>query len=170
MRVRDLRVFDDGASLITVAGNVTVEEAAKTMAQARIGAVLVVADERVAGIFTERDIMNKVVAGGRDAKSTPVADVMTVDVKTVQIDDAAIDCLETMADGKFRHLPVIDAEGRPIGMLSQRDFVATTLPQALSLARETARATVSKRYQPFAIAASVVAYTLVIIAAVSLIG
>jgi signal-transduction protein with cAMP-binding, CBS, and nucleotidyltransferase domain len=74
-----------------------------------------------------------------------------------------------MDEGRFRHMPVVDDQGRPIGMLSQRDFVATTLPQALALAGQTARATVSKRYQPFAIAASVVAYTVVVIVAVSLI-
>ncbi len=170
MRVGDLREFDDGASLITVSGDVTVEDAAKTMAQARIGAVLIIDNERVAGIFTERDIMNKIVAGGRDAKTTPVSEVMTADVRAVKVDDDAIDCLETMADGRFRHLPVVDGDGRPIGMLSQRDFVATTLPQALSLASQSARATVSKRYQPVAIVASVVAYTLVIIAAISFIG
>jgi len=168
MRVGDLRVFDDGASLVTVSGDITVQDAVATMAKSRIGAVLIVEDGRVAGIFTERDLMNKVVATALDPASTRVADVMTSNVKTVKVDDAAIDCLETMAEGQFRHLPVVDADGRPIGMLSQRDFVATTLPQALSLARETARATVSKRYQPVAIAASVVAYTLVVVIAVGL--
>jgi len=170
MRVGDLRVFDDGASLVTVSGDITAREAAQTMSRSRIGAVLVVENDRVAGIFTERDLMTRVVAEGVDVASTRVADVMTANVKTVRVDDAAIDCLEAMDEGKFRHLPVVDDSGRPIGMLSQRDFVATTLPQALSLARETARATVSKRYQPVAIAASVVAYTLVVIVAIGLIS
>ena len=169
MRVGDLRVFDDGASLVTVAGDVTIHEAVGTMANSRIGAVLIVEQGRVAGIFTERDLMTKVVAPGLDPATTRVADVMTSEVKTVKVDDAAIDCLEAMDEGRFRHMPVVDDDGRPIGMLSQRDFVATTLPQALALAGQTARATVSKRYQPFAIAASVVAYTVVIIVAVSLI-
>jgi CBS domain-containing protein len=169
MRVGDLREFDDGASLITVSGDITIREAVATMASARIGAVLVVENDRLAGIFTERDLMTKVVAADRDPAATRVADIMTREVKTVQVDDAAIDCLETMDEGKFRHMPVVDEAGRPIGMLSQRDFVATTLPQALALARQTARATVSKRYQPVAIAASVVAYTVVIIVAVSFI-
>lgn len=168
MRVGDLRVFDDGASLITVSGDVMIREAVGTMASARIGAVLVVEDGRVAGIFTERDLMTKVVGPGLDPKSTRVVDVMTVGVQTARVDDAAIDCLELMAAGQFRHLPVVDANDRPIGMLSQRDFVATTLPKALALTRQTARATVSKRYQPFAIVASVLAYTLVIVLAVRL--
>jgi len=170
MRVGDLRVFDDGASLVTVSGDITIHEAVGTMARARIGAVLIVEQSRLAGIFTERDLMTKVVAAGLDPATTRVADVMTSNVKTVKVDDAAIDCLEAMDEGRFRHMPVIDEAGQPIGMLSQRDFVATTLPQALALAGQTARATVSKRYQPFAIAASVVAYTVVLVVAVSFIG
>lgn len=170
MRVGDLRVFDDGASLITVSGDMSAHEAARTMADAKIGAVLVVEDDKVAGIFTERDLMSRVVAADRDGHHTTIREVMTKDVTTVQADDAAIDCLETMAEGKFRHMPVVDGAGRPIGMLSQRDFVATTLPKALALTRETARATVAKRYQPFAIAASVAAYTIVLVAVIRFIA
>ncbi|MFW5680579.1 MAG: CBS domain-containing protein [Pseudomonadota bacterium] len=168
MRVCDLREFDGSGDLITVSGDVTVHDAARTMTKSAIGAVLIMEDGQLRGIFTERDLMTKVVAKGLDAQSTRVVDVMTSDVKTARVDDAAIDCLELMAAGKFRHLPVVDPDGQPIGMLSQRDFVATTLPKALALTTQTARATVSKRYQPFAIAASVVGYTLVIILAVSL--
>ena len=167
MKVAELRAFDRDA-LITVLGTATVHEAVKTMAGKAIGAVLIVEDDKVAGIFTERDLMNKVVGKDLDTRETKVADVMTREPKTARVDDEAIDCLELMAAGGFRHLPVVDASGRPLGMVSQRDFVATTLPQALSLARQTAKATVSKRYQPVAIAASVVAYTLVIVMAVRL--
>ncbi len=168
MRVGDLREFDDGATLITVSGDVTVRDATQTMAQSEIGAVLVVEDGQVAGIFTERDLMIRVIAKDQDPGAMLVRDAMTSSVKTMQVDDAAIDCLEIMAEGRFRHMPVVDADGRPIGMLSQRDFVATTLPKALALAGQSARATVSKRYQPVAIVASIVAYTVVIAAAVSL--
>jgi CBS domain-containing protein len=167
MKVAELRAFDR-SSLVTVEATATVHEAVKTMAGKAIGAVLVVEDEKVAGIFTERDLMNKVVGRDLDTRTTRISDVMTRDLKTARVDDEAIDCLELMAEGGFRHLPVVDGSGRPIGMVSQRDFVATTLPQALSLARQTAKATVSKRYQPVAIAASVVAYTLVIVMAVRL--
>ncbi len=167
MKVEELRAFDR-SSLVTVEATMTVHEAVKTMAGKAIGAVLIVENEKVAGIFTERDLMNKVVARDLDCSTTRISDVMTRDPKTARVDDEAIDCLELMAEGGFRHLPVVDAGGRPIGMVSQRDFVATTLPQALSLARQTAKATVSKRYQPVAIAASVVAYTLVIVMAVRL--
>jgi CBS domain-containing protein len=167
MRVAELRAFDQQA-LITVDGDATVRDAVKTMATKSIGAVLIVENDKVAGIFTERDLMTKVVGKDLDSATTKVASVMTRAPKTVKADDAAIDSLELMAEGGFRHLPVVDGTGRPIGIVSQRDFVATTLPQALSLARQTAKATVSKRYQPVAIAASVVAYTAVIALVVSI--
>ena len=167
MKVAELRAFDRDA-LITVGGDTSVHEAVKTMAGKAIGAVLIVENDKVAGIFTERDLMNKVVGNDLETRTTLVREVMTRAPKTARVDDEAIDCLELMAAGGFRHLPVVDADGRPLGMVSQRDFVATTLPQALSLARQTAKATVSKRYQPIAIAATVLAYTFVIVIAVRL--
>jgi signal-transduction protein with cAMP-binding, CBS, and nucleotidyltransferase domain len=168
MRVADLREFDGSGALITVAGDVTVHEAVRTMAASAVGAVLILEEAKVKGIFTERDVMTKVISKDLDPKTTRVVDVMTSDVRTARVTDDAIDCLELMAAGRFRHLPVVDENDHPIGMLSQRDFVATTLPKALALASQTARATVSKRYQPFAIAATVIAYTLIIVLAVGL--
>lgn len=167
MRVSELRAFDKQA-LVTIDDSATVQQAVKTMAEKSIGAILIVEQGKVAGIFTERDLMTKVVAKDLDPSATPIADVMTRSPKTVKGNDAAIDSLELMAAGGFRHLPVVDEDEKPIGMVSQRDFVATTLPQALSLARQTAQATVAKRYQPVTIIASVVAYTLVIALAVSI--
>ncbi len=167
MRVSELRAFDNQA-LVTIDGTATVQQAVKTMAEKSIGAILIVEQGKVAGIFTERDLMTKVVAKDLDPSATRIADVMTRSPKTVKGNDAAIDSLELMAAGGFRHLPVVDEDEKPIGMVSQRDFVATTLPQALSLARQTAQATVSKRYQPVTIIASVVAYTLVIALVVSI--
>jgi len=167
MKVAELRAFDR-SSLVTVDATATVHDAVKTMAGKGIGAVLIVANEKVAGIFTERDLMTKVIGRDLDTRTTKISEVMTRDLKLAKADDEAIDCLEMMAQGGFRHLPVVDGDARPIGMVSQRDFVATTLPQALSLARQTAKATVAKRYQPVAIAASVVGYTLIIVVAVRL--
>ncbi|MEO1090274.1 MAG: CBS domain-containing protein [Pseudomonadota bacterium] len=168
MRVGDLREFDGSGALITVSGDITVREAAITMSKAAIGAVLIIEDGRVRGIFTERDIMTKVVGPELDPATTRVVDVMTENVQTAKVTDAAIDCLELMSTGRFRHVPVVDEEDHPIGMLSQRDFVATTLPKALALTRQTARATVSKRYQPFMIVATVLAYTIVVVLVVRL--
>lgn len=167
MKVAELRAFDR-AALITVTGATTVHEAVKTMAGKAIGAVLIVENDKIAGIFTERHLMNKVVGKDLDTRSTRIAEAMTRSPKTARVDDDAIDCLELMSAGGFRHLPVVDAEDRPLGIVSQRDFVATTLPQALSLAGQTAKATIAKRYQPVGIAATVLAYTLVIVIAVQL--
>ncbi|TXH01050.1 MAG: CBS domain-containing protein [Rhodocyclaceae bacterium] len=85
--------------------------------------VLVVApdDGRLLGICTERDLTYKVLAAGLDAKSTPVGQVMTSNPQTIGPDRLFGHALHLMYEGGFRHLPVVLADGRPIGVLSSRD-------------------------------------------------
>jgi len=85
--------------------------------------VLVVApdDGRLLGICTERDLTYKVLAAGLDAKSTPVGQVMTANPQTIGPDRLFGHALHLMYEGGFRHLPVVLADGRPIGVLSSRD-------------------------------------------------
>lgn len=85
--------------------------------------VLVVApdDGRLLGICTERDLTYKVLAAGLDAKSTPVGPVMTANPQTIGPDRLFGHALHLMYEGGFRHLPVVLADGRPIGVLSSRD-------------------------------------------------
>jgi len=85
--------------------------------------VLVVApdDGRLLGICTERDLTYKVLAAGLDAKSTPIGQVMTANPQTIGPDRLFGHALHLMYEGGFRHLPVVLADGRPIGVLSSRD-------------------------------------------------
>jgi CBS domain-containing protein len=85
-----------------------------------IGAMTVLEDGRLIGIISERDIVGRVVAQRRDPEMTRVSDVMTTTVRTIT-DDHSIDrALEIMHQYKFRHLPLIDASGNVIGMVSMR--------------------------------------------------
>ena len=99
----------------------TVREAARAMRQRHVGAVLVVSGDRLEGIFTERDMVNRVVAEGLDPDATQLAKVMTSSPDTVGPNDTAIDALRRMQDGGYRHLPVIDG-GRLVGIVSRRDI------------------------------------------------
>jgi CBS domain-containing protein len=99
----------------------TVREAARAMRQRHVGAVLVVSGDRLEGIFTERDMVNRVVAEGLDPDATQLAKVMTSNPDTVGPNDTAIDALRRMQDGGYRHLPVIDG-GRLVGIVSRRDI------------------------------------------------
>lgn len=102
----------------------TVRAAVKRMAERRIGAVLVMDGDRLAGIFTERDVMNKVVARELDPDVTPLDAVMTHNPVTVPPDTLAMDALNLMGHRGFRHLPVVDESG-VVGILSVRDLYAT---------------------------------------------
>jgi len=113
-----------GADVATVERKTTVLEAAKTMNQRRIGAVVVTEGERVVGIFTERDILNRIVAAGKDPKTTPVGEVMTSPMACCRRDTLLADCKNVMSQKRIRHLPVVE-EGKLFGMISTGDILAS---------------------------------------------
>jgi CBS domain-containing protein len=139
MRVMDVPEFQDARDLAAVNEGLTVRDAAILMAGRNVGAVIVLRDGCMSGIFTERDLMTKVAAQGLDCGTTLVRDVMTPRVVTVSPEMELNACLRTMTEGGFRHLPVVDSDGEPMGMISQRDFVALTFGQAVRRMRGRAQ-------------------------------
>jgi CBS domain-containing protein len=117
-----LRNVLDGRAPIFLTGKMTVHKAALVLSDHNIGASCVVAGDRLIGIFSERDILRKVVAAGRDPGAMRVAEVMTPDPRTVSPETSLVDALSLMTDGHFRHLPVVDGDGHVIAMLSLRDI------------------------------------------------
>lgn len=118
-----------GRPLVSGTTDMTVRAACRLMAEKKIGALLLVDNNRIAGIFTERDALNKVLAGGLDPDSTPVSLVMVKDPQTIRADKPLGYALQFMADGGYRHVPVIDAEGVPLGMVSARDALGNDMVQ-----------------------------------------
>lgn len=116
-----------GRNLVTTEKNSTVRAACKLMAEKRIGAVLVVEKGCIAGIFTERDALNKVLAGGLDPDKTLLSQVMVSDLQTIRADKPLAHALHLMAEGNFRHVPVVDDGGAPLGMVSARDALGQDL-------------------------------------------
>ncbi len=110
------------SAIHTVPPHATVFEAVQKMVEARIGAVLVVADDKLVGIFSERDVLVRVVSLHRDPLTTPVAHVMTLDPVTIDAGTPVEDVLDQHAGKEFRHLPVLD-DGHLIGMVSVRDLL-----------------------------------------------
>lgn len=100
----------------------TVLEVLRRMADARVGAIAVLEGERLVGVFSERDLMTRVVVAGRDPGATPVARVMTRDVITAELHESRGECLAKMQRRGCRHLPVLSG-GRVIAMLSMRDLL-----------------------------------------------
>jgi CBS domain-containing protein len=106
----------------------TVYEVAALMTAAGVGAIPILEGERLIGIFTERDLMGRVVVPRRDPERTLVADVMTHEVVTATLEDHVDFCVDKMRETGCRHLPVLSA-GRLIGMLSMRDLLSDELEE-----------------------------------------
>jgi CBS domain-containing protein len=109
----------------------TVSNAARLMAGKNVGAVMVVENELLVGIFTERDAVFRVIAQGRDVKTTPLTDVMTAAPKTLGPDKSYGQALLLMQENGFRHVPVIE-NGRPIGIISSRNAMDPDLEEFVS--------------------------------------
>lgn len=117
---RNLHTIVSKRPLVTGTPQMTVFEAAKAMKAKGTGSVVVGKDGLLAGIFTERDLMNRVVAAGLDVNTTVLDQVMTHEVMGLESDKPLSHALHLMHQHGFRHVPVLQA-GRPIGMVSARD-------------------------------------------------
>lgn len=112
----------DGKQCLTVSARTTVRQAAQLMKAHHVSALMVEGATRMLiGICTERDLVFDVIAGGLDPDETSVSVVMTLDPRTITSDKPFGHALHMMYEGGFRHVPVVDGMGRPIGMLSARD-------------------------------------------------
>ena len=105
----------------------TVSSAIDLMTDRKIGAVLIAEEGRLAGIFTERDVLHRLVKAKKDLVNTPLRDVMTADPLCVQPDAPALAALQIMSEKGFRHLPVVTAEGKIVGIVSIRDLYGAVL-------------------------------------------
>lgn len=103
-------------------------DALELMTSKNIGAVLVMDGLHLAGIFSERDYARKGILQGREAKSTPITEVMTANVFTVTPDMNIQDCMELFSEKRIRHLPVKDGE-KVLGLLSIGDIVTAIIEQ-----------------------------------------
>lgn len=113
-------------TIIAVHPDQTVIEALEIMATHNIGAVLVLQDERLVGIFSERDYARKGILKDRKAKSTPISEVMTSGVFVVSPKQTINDCMQIMSEKRFRHLPVVDGD-QVVGILSISDIVTAII-------------------------------------------
>lgn len=118
-------------NLLSVSLTATVTEAVALMDEKSLGSVLVRdAAGAMAGIFTERDLMRRVVRQGRDPKTTPMSAVMTPDVRKVPSTESIVEVLRLMIEHGYRHMLVVDG-GKPVGVVSIRDLMsAMVLPDA----------------------------------------
>jgi CBS domain-containing protein len=110
-------------SVLTVSRTTTVMEAVEHMASAKVGSVVVVDDNRLVGIFSERDVMLRVVLESRDPKRTKVEEVMTSRVHSISIHTTGDEALRIMVQEHIRHLPVVDEQSRVQAVVSMRSLL-----------------------------------------------
>jgi CBS domain-containing protein len=113
-----------GTQVWTIGKSATVLQAALLMNEHRIGALVVLEADRVTGVFSERDVLQRVVAGQRDPARTSVADVMTSDVVCGTLDTSIEEARGAMMNRRIRHLPLVDDDRRLLGLVSIGDLNA----------------------------------------------
>ena len=109
--------------IVVTTPEASIVEAARLMNEHLIGSLLVVEDDRLVGIFTERDVLMKIVLQGHNIDDLHVESVMTRDPEALNADDRVSYALNKMSVGGFRHIPLVDGDGRPLGAVSMRNVV-----------------------------------------------
>lgn len=128
---QNVRSLMERENLLTAPPETTVSEAAKMMAHRKVGAVMVIEHEQLVGIFSERDAVFRVIAQGRDAQATRLADVMTAAPQFVGPDKSFGYALLLMYENGFRHVPVVE-NGKVIGIVSARSALDPDLEEFVS--------------------------------------
>lgn len=128
---RPVRSIIEDQKPLTAHADMTVATAARLMKESRVGALLVIREGRLAGIFTERDALFRVIAENRDPAKTRIAEVMTANPRTIAPDRPFGHALHLMYEGGFRHVPVVD-DGRPLGVVSARDALGPDIQQFMA--------------------------------------
>ena len=122
MPVNQLRNVVQRQNLVTAPPSATVFETIRIMTEGHIGAIPIIEDGTLVGVFSERDLMQRVVAAERRPRETFVAEVMTRDVVTATLEEAVDTCLEKMKRAGCRHLPVL-VNDRVVAMVAMRDLL-----------------------------------------------
>ena len=135
-----LEMCDSEAASVPI--DATAERAIRTMLDRHVGAVAVVDEhKRVAGIFTERDVLRRLSLSGRDPRTTSVREVMTTPAEMATPATTAAEALSTMVERHYRHLPIVENDGHLLGMLSIRNVLQARI-DLLTLQLDQARAVV----------------------------
>lgn len=157
MKITDIPEFRDKGNVLTFEPNTPVVDAVCEMSNRNYGCAVILEDNKIAGIFTERDLLH-ISGKGKDLTTLTLKDVMVKNVKTARETDEVLTSLRRMSQGRFRHLPVVDAAGNLLGILSQGDFVALTWGKLFTQLGHTAKASFLSKTQIWLLVASVLVY------------
>jgi CBS domain-containing protein len=160
-RLMDRPEYASKLKPLTATADTTVFDAVSAMSEKNYGSVIIVDDDqKVIGVVTERDVMNKLVGKGLDPNTTKLSEIMTADPRLARETDDMLDWLRVMSNERFRRLPVVDADGRIKAVFTQGDFVSYTWPDLIYQMKTIATATVFKNWPIFLIGGGIALYTL----------
>lgn len=163
-RLMDRPEYANKQKPLTASPDSIVFEAVGSMSEKNYGSIIVVdGDEKVIGVVTERDVMNKLVGKGLDPKATKLSDIMTPDPRLARETDDMVDWLRIMSNERFRRLPVVDSQGRIKAVFTQGDFVSYTWPDLLYQMRSIAKASVFKNWPLVLIGGGIAVYSLLMV-------
>ena len=115
-----------GSDVYAIAPEAPVLDAIRRMAERRVGALVVMKDDQLRGIVSERDYARKVILQGRSSAQTAVADIMSADPLTISPETDVFDCMRLCTERRVRHLPVVE-DGRVVGVISIGDLVKAVI-------------------------------------------
>ena len=140
MLIKELPELMDRKKILTMTQDQTVFEAVNSMNKCRCGSVVIINNNnKILGIFTERDILTKVVAQKHDVKKLTLKKVMSKNINTAKLDDLISNSLRKMTEAKTRHLPIIDDKHNLVSLVSQGDLVAYSWPHLFHILRSTTK-------------------------------
>ena len=146
--IRDVLAEKDQQPVVNVSPVTPVRQTARVMSERKLGAVLVVQRGKVIGVFTERDLMVRVVAADLDPSTTAVSQVMTPDPLSIGPETTVQEALAMMRDYRLRHLPVVDG-GELIGIVSARDLTRAVVSKQREQMESINRAAKALARHPF---------------------
>ncbi|MBS1302076.1 CBS domain-containing protein [Loktanella sp. SALINAS62] len=168
-RLMDRPEYKSKQKPLTRSPETTVFDAVGAMSEKNYGSVIIVdADEKVIGVVTERDVMNKLVGKGLDAKTTKLSDIMTTDPRLARETDDMTDWLRVMSNERFRRLPVVDEDGRIKAVFTQGDFVSYSWPELIYQARNMATANVTRNFPFYLIGGGIALYSIIMVVLVNI--
>ncbi len=164
MKIKDRIEFKSKAPVMTFSPDDMVIQAVKAMSEKNYGAsVIVDGGNKPIGIVTERDFMRRLLAKGLDANITPISKIMTSDLKLASEEDYVVEWLRVMSNERFRHLPVVDSQGKLVNLMSHGDFVSYTWPQLLTRAKEAVAKSFMERFHLHLLVVGVMFYSIVMV-------
>lgn len=148
LKIKDKPNFKNKPKPIAFAPEDKVRTALDIMCEKNIGSIIVInPDESVAGIVTERDMMKRVLGQNRNPDETRLSEIMTTQVRTANEEDDLLDWMQTMSNERFRHLPVVNTEGKLVSMMSQGDFMAHTWPDLYEKLKQDLKGRLGRGFQ-----------------------